>query len=450
MAQAIVNLGPARNRTASARGGRFARVTLTLIAVAFLTLFVLVPAVSVFTQAFSKGVVAYKETFFPPEPANLSKLPFAERREINKKVQQGQKTWSAIRMTLVITAITVPMNAVFGVAAAWAITKFRFKGRAFLVSLIDLPFSVSPVVSGLVFVLILGREGFLQTWSQSTRLVWLSTGVRALPKILLASLAVAVLTFVVAAVVRQFLTPGPDARRRLRRVWRIGLRVATVLPLLILAHAYLWHRQPDWQWLGPVDWTWPDPSFAWRGFSAEHWWPIGMSVTWEEGVIFTPLATLLASLFVTFPFVARALIPLMESQGTDAEQAAASLGASGFTTFWRVTIPSIKWGLLYGVILCTARALGEFGAVSVVISGLQSKFTMPLRIHELWEGANTQAAFAVASLLALLAVVTLIIKTFAEWKAARDLRDVDTPDAPANDDAPATLPVPGGTAATPT
>jgi sulfate transport system permease protein len=141
---------------------------------------------------------------------------------------------------------------------------------------------------------------------------------------------------------------------------------------------------------------------------------------WREGVIFTPLAIVLASIFVTFPFVARSLIPLMETQGVEAEQAAMTLGASGWYTFRRVTLPNIKWGLLYGAILCTARALGEFGAVSVVSGHLDSNDTMPLRVEKLWQEYKTQPAFTVASLLALLAVVTLIVKTLIEWKTRKD------------------------------
>jgi sulfate transport system permease protein len=173
----------------------------------------------------------------------------------------------------------------------------------------------------------------------------------------------------------------------------------------------------------PTDWKWPSPT--WRGFEGGHWWPLGAG-EWHYGVIFTPLAIVLASIFVTFPFVARSLIPLMESQGVEAEQAALTLGASGWYTFRRVTLPSIKWGLLYGAILCTARALGEFGAVSVVSGHRDSLLTMPLRVEQLWQGggkglgAGTQAAFTVASLLACLAVVTLVLKAFVEWKTGRE------------------------------
>jgi sulfate/thiosulfate transport system permease protein len=315
----------------TASSGWFARVGLTLIAVTFLVLFVVVPAVNVFAQALSKGWDAYVTTLHAPKVEGQEKLPLKERRALLKEQAQAEKTWSAIRMTLGVAAVVVPLNVIFGVAAAWAITKFRFKGRSLLISLIDLPFSVSPVVAGLVFVLLMGRQGFFGQWA--------------------------------------------------------------------------------------MDFRWPDPfSVHWIGF-ARGWWPIGFE-QWHAGVIFTPLATVLASIFVTFPFVARSLIPLMESQGTDAEQAAVTLGAGGLRTFFTVTLPNIKWGLLYGVILCTARAMGEFGAVSVVSGHLDANDTMPLRVEKLWNEYNTQAAFTVASLLALLAVVTLVIKTFVEWKAA--------------------------------
>ena len=308
---------------------RLPRVLLTLVAVAFLVLFVVAPAVNVFAQALSKGARAYVSTFYAPRVQGQEKLPLKERRALSKEQAQAEKTRAAIRMTLGVAAVVVPLNVVFGVAAAWAIAKFRFRGRSLLVSLIDLPFSVSPVVAGLVFVLLMGRQGFFGRWA--------------------------------------------------------------------------------------TQFQWPDlASIYWKGF-AESAWPVG-AANWHSGVIFTPLAAVLASVFVTFPFVARSLIPLMESQGTDAEEAAITLGAGGLRTFWKVTLPNVKWGLLYGVVLCTARTMGEFGAVSVVSGHLDSNDTMPLRVEKLWNEYNTQAAFAVASLLALLAVVTLVLKTLAEWK----------------------------------
>jgi sulfate transport system permease protein len=308
--------------------------------VGFLVLFVVVPAVNVFAQALSKGWDAYVAALYVPKveaPANQGSLPLKDRQRIRKEqlqVEKARKTRDAIRMTLGIAAVVVPLNAVFGIAAAWAVTKFRFRGRSLLVSLIDLPFSVSPVVAGLVFVLLMGRQGLVGSWASNLQ--------------------------------------------------------------------------------------WPDPLSAyWKGFD-QGWWPVGAR-GWQTGVIFTPLAAVLASVFVTFPFVARSLIPLMESQGTEEEQAAITLGAGGLRTFLKVTLPNVKWGLLYGVILCTARTMGEFGAVSVVSGHLDANDTMPLRVEKLWNEYNTQAAFAVASLLALLAVVTLAAKALLERReTARD------------------------------
>jgi sulfate transport system permease protein len=329
---------------------RAVRWILTTLAVMFLVVFVILPAANVFAQALAKGWDAYVGVIRPKVDharvdqvqAKLAdkKTPFLERRKLNREltellrpVERAKKTWSSIRMTLGVAAVVVPLNVIFGVAAAWAIAKFRFRGRSLLLSLIDLPFSVSPVVAGLVFVLLFGRVGLFGKW-------------------------------------------------------------ATEFP-----------------WSGPM----------WRGFSSEHWWPVGLER--YTGVIFTPLAIALASTFVTFPFVARALIPLMESQGTDEEMAALSLGAGGWGTFWRVTLPNIKWGLLYGVILCTARAIGEFGAVSVVSGNTESNDTMPLRVQGLWEAYDTQAAFTVASFLASIAFVTLVLKSILDWKTREETQD---------------------------
>ena len=252
------------------------------IALVFLTLFLFVPIVSVFSQAFAKGFSAYLKSF------------------------NDAATLASIRLTLLTALIAVPLNLVFGVAAAWAIAKFEFKGKNLLITLIDLPFSVSPVISGLVFVLLFGRQG----------------------------------------------------------------------------------------WLGP----WMD--------------------TQSFKIIFAVPGIVLATVFVTFPFVARELIPLMQSQGRDAEEAALVLGASGWQTFWRVTLPNIKWGLIYGVILCNARAMGEFGAVSVVSGHIRGQTnTMPLQIEILYNEYNFTAAFAVASLLTLLALLTLVIKSVAEMNS---------------------------------
>jgi sulfate transport system permease protein len=315
----------------SARGSSpWVRAVLIAVALAFLALFVILPAANVFSQAFSNGVGAYIKDFFPkPAPVGTI-LPRLERRQI----AQAQQTWSSIRMTLGVAAIAVPLNLVFGVAAAWLIAKFRFKGRSLLISLIDLPFSVSPVVAGLIFVLLFGRGGWFGDWATQ------------------------------------------------------------------------------------LNWAFPAPE--WRGFDG-HLWPLGYEMQRYTGIIFTPMATVIATLFITFPFVARNLIPLMEAQGTDEELAAATLGAGGWAIFRRVTLPNIKWGLLYGIILCNARAMGEFGAVSVVAGHLDSNNTIPLRVEQLYFAGNLQAAFAVASILTLLAVVTLVLKSILEWKQRRDL-----------------------------
>jgi sulfate transport system permease protein len=260
---------------------RFARYGLIALSLAFVGLFLVLPLAIVFTEALRKGPGPFLEALADPE------------------------TWAAIRLTLLVAAIAVPLNLVFGVAAAWAIAKFEFKGKAFLTTLIDLPFSVSPVISGLVFVLLFGSHSFLGPWLQG-----------------------------------------------------YGIRVLFAVPGLVLA-----------------------------------------------------------TVFVTFPFVARELIPLMQEQGTSDEEAALSLGASGWQTFWHVTLPNIKWGLLYGVLLCNARAMGEFGAVSVVsghIRGMTN--TMPLQVEILYNEYNFIGAFAVATLLALLALVTLVIKSLLEFK----------------------------------
>jgi sulfate/thiosulfate transport system permease protein len=274
----------ARADTAAARSNlrtepRAVRIAVTALAVLFLTVFVVLPLVVVFAQAFSKGISAYLAALSEPEAL------------------------AAIRLTLVVAAISVGLNLVFGVIAAWAIAKFEFKGKTVLISLIDLPFSVSPVISGLVFVLLFGAQGYFGDWL----------------------------------------------------------------------------RDHDIQILFAV------PGIA------------------------------LATTFVTFPFVARALIPLMQEQGTQEEEAAISLGASGLQTFFRVTLPNIKWGVLYGVLLCNARAMGEFGAVSVVSGHIRGETnTMPLLVEILYNEYQFVAAFAIASLLAMLALITLIAKTILE------------------------------------
>lgn len=255
------------------------RITIIALAMIFLTVFVVLPLVVVFAQALSKGVMAYLTALAEPEAL------------------------AAIRLTLLVAAISVGLNLVFGLVAAWAIAKFDFKGKTFLITLIDLPFSVSPVISGLVFVLLFGAQGYFGSWL----------------------------------------------------------------------------REHDIQILFAV------PGIA------------------------------LATTFVTFPFVARALIPLMQEQGTQEEEAAISLGASGLQAFFRVTLPNIKWGVLYGVLLCNARAMGEFGAVSVVSGHIRGETnTMPLLVEILYNEYQFVAAFAIASLLAMLALITLIAKAVLE------------------------------------
>jgi sulfate/thiosulfate transport system permease protein len=313
-------------RTDKAKRGLVGRL-LVAVAVLFLTLFIVLPVANVFTQALSNGVAAYWHVFFPSPVDPATHLTIFERHKQVAAVRQAADTWKAIRLSCGVAAIVVPLNIIFGIAAAWAITKFRFRGRLLLLTLIDLPFSISPVIAGLVFVLLFGRGGVVGDWATNV--------------------------------------------------------------------------------------TWPDPtSFTWQGFSG-HWWPFAFTNTYT-GIIFTPIAIVLATSFVTFPFVARSLIPLMDAQGSDEELAALSLGASGWRTFWTVTLPNIRWGLLYGAILCTARAFGEFGAVSVVSGHIDSNDTIPLRVEKLWDGYDMQAAFAVSTLLALLAVVTLVIKAAVE------------------------------------
>ncbi|MBI5132792.1 MAG: sulfate ABC transporter permease subunit CysW [Rhodopseudomonas palustris] len=266
------------------------RLLIIGFAVGFLTLFVVLPLVLVFSEALSKGVGFY-----------LSALADSE-------------ALSAIRLTLVAAAISVGLNLVFGVIAAWAIAKFEFKGKTLLITLIDLPFSVSPVISGLVFVLLFGAQGYFGPW--------------------------------------------------------------------LMAHGVQ--------------------------------------------ILFAVPAIVLATTFVTFPFVARELIPLMQEQGQLEEEAAISLGAGGWTTFWRVTLPNIKWGLLYGVLLCNARAMGEFGAVSVVSGHIRGETnTMPLLVEILYNEYQMAAAFAIASLLALLALVTLVVKTVLEGRIEEGLHPDD-------------------------
>ncbi len=262
---------------------RWSLIGFTLLSIGFL---LVLPLAVVFIEAFRQGIGAYLASF------------------------KEAAAWHAIKLTLIATAVSLPLNLVFGLCAAWAIAKFNFWGKSLLITLIDLPFAVSPVISGLVFVLMFGAQG----------------------------------------------------------------------------------------WLGP--------------WLAEH----------DLKIIFAVPGIVLATVFVTFPFVARELIPLMQEQGSDEEQAAISLGANGWQTFWRVTLPSIKWALLYGVILCNARAMGEFGAVSVVSGHIRGKTnTLPLHVEILYNEYSVVAAFAMASLLALLGIVTLVLKSILEWKVHQQI-----------------------------
>jgi sulfate/thiosulfate transport system permease protein len=257
------------------------RLLLIITALLFLCVFLVLPLLAVFAQALAKGFGAYYAAISAP------------------------MAWAAVKLTLLVAAIAVPLNLVFGVAAAWAIAKFDFRGKSALITLIDLPFAVSPVIAGMIFILVFGTHG----------------------------------------------------------------------------------------WFG--------------GFLRAH----------HIRIVFAVPGIVLATIFVTFPFIARELIPVMQAQGKDDEETALSLGATGWQTFWRVTLPNIKWGLLYGVLLCNARAMGEFGAVSVVsghIRGLTN--TMPLHVEILYNEYNYTAAFAVASLLALLALLTLAGKSILEWR----------------------------------
>jgi sulfate transport system permease protein len=270
---------------------------LVSVALLFSLVFLLLPLVNVFAQAFSRGWTYYLDALRQPD------------------------SWAAIRLTLLVAAISVPLNVIFGLAAAWCIAKFDFRGKSLLITLIDLPFSVSPVVAGLMFVVLFGLQGFFGNWL--------------------------------------------DAH---------NIRIIFAVPGIVLV-----------------------------------------------------------TVFVTFPFVARELIPVTQATGTEQEQAALMLGANGWQTFWHVTLPSVKWGLIYGIILCNARAMGEFGAVSVVSGHIAGRTnTMPLHVEKLYNEYNAPAAFAVASLLALLALVTLGVKTLLEWKQAREFKRAQRAELPAD------------------
>ena len=294
-----INQNQTGSRAQSQRGTEespFIKWLLIFIALGFCLVFLLLPLVNVFAQALAKGVGYYWKSLTDAD------------------------SWSAIRLTLLVAAISVPLNVLFGLAAAWAIAKFEFRGKSFLITLIDLPFSVSPVVAGLMFVVLFGLQGFFGPWLD--------------------------------------------------------------------AH--------------------------------------------DIKIIFAVPGIVLATVFVTFPFVARELIPVMQATGTEQEQAALTLGANGWQTFWHVTLPSVKWGLLYGIILCNARAMGEYGAVSVVSGRITGKTdTMSLRVEKLYQEYQTQAAFTVASLLLFLAVVTLAVKAAVEWRLRRSLAEASRKEQPA-------------------
>ncbi len=273
-------------RTSPTSESRLVQWLLIGLAFLFMAIILVLPLYAVFHEAFAKGIGTFMSSLSEPDAQ------------------------SAIRLTLLVAAIAVPLNVVFGLAASWAIAKFEFKGKAFLITLIDLPFSVSPVISGMVYVLLFGAGSFLGPWLKGQ-----------------------------------------------------GIEILFAVPGIVLA-----------------------------------------------------------TIFVTFPFVARELIPLMQDQGTGDEEAALSLGANGWQTFFRVTLPNIKWGLLYGVLLCNARAMGEFGAVAVVSGKIRGQTTtMPLQVEMLYNEYNATAAFALASLLALLALVTLVLKSALEWRFGQEI-----------------------------
>jgi sulfate transport system permease protein len=312
---------------------------------------VVLPTVFVFVQALEPGLAVYLKNLF-----------------------QDRDTWKSMTLTLTVAPVAVAANLVFGVAAAWLIARFQFPGRTILTTFIDLPFSVSPVVAGLMFVLIFGLQGYLGPWLRED-------GLRAM--LYVTSFLGAALTVIVVSLVRR--------RRGRARLSSIGV------PLLAggLAFALL---------------------FAVQDYLDV--WPHGESLR----IIFATPGLILATAFVTFPFVARELIPVMEALGADEDLAAVSLGASGWQMFWRVTLPNIKWGLIYGLILCNARAMGEFGAVYVVSGHIAGKTdTMPLRVEKLYQEYNLPGAYAVASVLTLLALVTLVVKAGVERKAIKKI-----------------------------
>jgi sulfate/thiosulfate transport system permease protein len=442
MAGVVINQ-PATQRDSAGAGAndpRWVRWLLTSLAIGFLALFVVLPAANIFAQAFGKGWRNYASTLFPEPLPQLSEKPptrvqlmrirdpeerkaatvkwegiITSRGKQQSDIDSAAKNWSAIRLTLSVAAIVVPANAIFGLAAAWAVTRFRFRGRTLLISLIDLPFSVSPVVAGLIFVLVFGAHGVLQDISEIQAGGILLPIAQTLPMTVLAALALHVLAHLLTRrLAARGVSPAAVFSIRLA-AWMIA---AVVAGAIVLHRAGGIDRPWDWSFLAPADWKLPDlRTLYWRGF-VQDWWPIGAREQWE-GIMYTPVAIVIATAFVTFPFVARTLIPVMEANGTEEELAALSLGARPWQMFWRITVPNAKWGLLYGIILCVARACGEFGAVSVVTGNRDSNDTMPLRIEKLWNSYNNAGAFTLASLLTMLAVITLSVKVFIEWRTTR-------------------------------
>jgi len=328
---------------------RWVRLALTGFALAAVCLIVVVPIANVFAGAFSEGIGTYW-----------------------KNLVSDADTLHSILLTLTVVPIALVANVVFGVAAAWAVSRFSFPGRTLLVALIDLPFSVSPVVAGLMFVLIFGLQGYFGAFLRRD-------GYALMPY-----LVALVLVFVLAVL---YLLCRPSHTATRRGFWRLH-------PLLVLfgggAAAF---------------------ALLVLGQQALGVWPKNESLK----IIFATPGLILATSFVTFPFVARELIPVLDAVGPDEELAALSLGASGWQMFWHVTVPNVKWGLAYGVILCNARAMGEFGAVYVVSGHIAGQTdTMPLRIEKLFQEYNLPGSFAVASLLTLVAILTLFVKSKLE------------------------------------
>jgi sulfate transport system permease protein len=320
------------------------RWTLSGTAILTVGILIVIPVVNVFAEAFAAGPGAYW-----------------------KNLWQDPDTRQAIQLTLTVVPIALAANVVFGVAAAWAISRFNFRGRALLTALIDLPFSVSPVVAGLMFVLIFGLQGYFGAFLRHD-------GYAVMPYVT-SLVIVALLTILYFA----FRPTSPSARRGLWRWPLLTVLVggAATFALLVLAQQQL------------------------------ELWPVNKSLK----IMFATPGIVLATAFVTFPFVARELIPVLDAIGPDEELAAVSLGANGWQMFWHVTVPNVKWGLVYGVILCNARAMGEFGAVYVVSGHIAGETdTMPLRIEKLFQEYNMPGSFAVASLLTLVAIFTLIAK----------------------------------------